>query len=114
MNFGYDVVTQSGAANLFAALCVSRSEMKGLTRTAALAALLLAAAACQPFHEQKELVVQGVAAILIAPVIDAQSADARQDDGAIEPALCDTPCEPAPVETCSLTTEQKRAPRQKA
>ena len=88
--------------------------MKGLTRTAALAGLMLMAAACQPFREQKELVVQRVAAILITPVIDAQSADARQDEPVIKPAKCDRPCDPAPVETCKLIPAEKRAPRQKA
>ena len=90
--------------------------MKGLTRTAALAGLLMLAVACQPFRDQKELVVQRVAAILITPVIDAQSADARQDAPAIKPAECDAPCDvqAAPVETCRLTAAQKRVPRQKA
>jgi hypothetical protein len=52
--------------------------MNRAIRIAALAGTLLMVAACQPLREQKDEVVQTVAAILISPVIDAQSADARQ------------------------------------
>lgn len=55
--------------------------MKATIRFAVLAAAMLTLTACQGLRDQKDSVVQAVAAILIGPVIDAQSADARQGEG---------------------------------
>ena len=100
--------------------------MGRLTRVAAALAIITSFVACQPLREQKDEAISSMAAGLIAPVIEAQSADARS--GEVEPAKltdCNAPCDRqdvAPIETCRLPSRdgdgkvavQKQAPRHKA